>query len=75
VACKHTQVLEKSSVRLRRLQAALDHLRGHITLVEDFIDWLSDVHSKLLAANDMPAPTDISAAKALIRQHQVDPLM
>jgi len=66
-----TQVLEKSSVRSRRLQAALDHLRGHNVLIDELTDWLSNVHAKLLAANDMPAPTDMAAVKAVIRQHMV----
>jgi len=69
------QVLERSSVRSRRLRAALDHLHGHNAIVEDLIDWLSDVHAKLLAANDMPAPSDRTVLKAVIRQHTVCALM
>jgi len=58
-------------VRSRRLKTALDQLHGRVSLIEDFIDWLSDVHSKLLAANDMPSPSDVASAKAVIRQHKV----
>jgi len=65
------QVRERSCVRSRRLQAALDHLRGHSALIDDLTDWLSDVHAKLLAANDMPAPTDVTALKAVICQQMV----
>jgi len=67
----NTQVQERSSMRSRRLQAALDHLRGHSAFIDDLTDWLSDVHSKLLAANDMPAPTDVTALKAVICQQTV----
>ena len=62
---------ERSSIRSRRLQAALDHLHGHNALIDDLTDWLSDVHAKLLAANDMPVPTDVTALKAVICQQMV----
>ena len=65
------QVLERSSARSLRLQSALDQLRGHLSAIDDFIDWLSDVHAKLLAANDKPAPSDTADIQALIRQHKV----
>ena len=68
-------MLERSTVRSRRLQAALDHLHGRNALVEDLTDWLADVHAKLLAANDMPAPSDVAVLKAMIRQHTVRVLM
>lgn len=58
-------------MRSRRLHAALDHLRGHNALIDDVTDWLSDVHAKLLAANDMPAPADVTALKAVICQQMV----
>jgi len=65
------QVLERSSVRSRRLQSALYHLHGHLTAIDELIDWLSDVHAKLLAANDMLAPSDAATIQAVIRQHKV----
>jgi len=69
--CDYCQVSEKSSVRSRRLQEALDHLHRHSAVIDELTDWLSDVHAKLLAANDMPAPTDVNVLKAVIRQHMV----
>jgi len=69
------QVLERSRVRSRRLRVALDHLRGHAALVEALTDWLTDVHTKLLAANDMPPPDDVTAVRAVIGQQKVNHLL